>query len=139
CGKNEIFEQLDHAGQFNFGTMNFQALSGLDTAIDFIHEIGREKIRNRIQFLTDYLIEALSELPVKIISPVKHPDQRSAIVLIDLLQGNNAEAVEFLRKNNVITTIRAGKIRISCNFFNNTAEIDKLAEMLALFCEIEIR
>jgi len=134
--KNQIYEQYEHAGQYNFGTFNFQALTGLDTAIDFIEEIGRHRIRNRITALIDYLIDGLQELPVKIVSPVKKYEYRSAIVLIDLQKGNNSEAVDFLAKRKIITCIRAGNIRISCNIFNNPGEIDQLLETLALFCEM---
>jgi cysteine desulfurase / selenocysteine lyase len=135
--KNETFLQLEDAGQYNFGGINFHALAGLDVAMDFIAEIGREKIRERILSLTDYLVEKLKDLDLDIISPRQVPDQRSGIVLVSLRHGKNAAAVEYLMKHKVVTAVRAGKLRISCNFFNNYKEIDNLIEALGLFCEIE--
>ncbi len=134
--KNEGYKQFEHAGQYNFGTSNFQVLAGLDCAMDYINNIGREKIRNRIIALTDYLIEKMRELPVEIITPVSNVDERSPILLINMIGTDNAEAVKFLEKNKVVTSIRAGNIRISCNIFNNFKEIDQLANTLGLFAEM---
>ncbi|TVQ10777.1 MAG: aminotransferase class V-fold PLP-dependent enzyme [Bacteroidetes bacterium] len=135
--KNTEYEQFEHAGQYNFGTMNFQALAGLDAAIDFINEVGREKIRERISYLSGYLIEGLKRLPVDILSPVENHATRSAIVLINLKKADNAGAVSFLQKQGIVAAVRAGNLRIACNFFNNTEEIDRLVNALALFCEME--
>lgn len=134
--KNEIYEQFEHAGQYNFGTSNFQVLAGLDCAIDYINDIGREKIRNRIVALTDYLIERLREIPVEILTPVSNIDNRSPILLINMIGVDNAEAVKFLEKNKIVASIRAGNIRISCNIFNSFKEIDHLVDVLALFSEM---
>jgi len=134
--KNQLYEQFEHAGQYNFGTSNFQVLAGLDCAIDYVNEIGRERIRNRMVALTDYLIERLRELPVEILTPVGNIDNRSPIVLINMVDMDNAEAVRFLEKNKIVVSVRAGNIRISCNIFNNFKEIDHLADVLALFSEM---
>ncbi len=134
--KNVTYEVHESAEQYNFGTMNFQALLGLDTAIEFYKEIGRERIRERINSLTDYLISQLRQMPVEIISPVDKPEYRSAIILINLKEADNIKAVEFLRKHNVVTSVRAGNIRIACNFFNNFKEIDQLINVLELYMEL---
>jgi selenocysteine lyase/cysteine desulfurase len=134
--KNELFEQFEHAGQYNFGTSNFQVLAGLDCAIDYINDIGRERIRNRIVALTDYLIERLREIPVEILTPVSNINNRSPILLINMVGVNNADAVKFLEKNRIVASIRAGNIRISCNIFNSFKEIDHLVDVLALFSEM---
>jgi selenocysteine lyase/cysteine desulfurase len=134
--KNVKYKAFDTAEQYNFGTMNFQALLGLDTGIEFFKEIGREKIRERIEQLTGYLLEQLSELPVDVISPVKERRHRSAIILISLREADNASAVDFLRKHNIVTSLRAGNIRIACNFFNNFREIDQLVNVLELYMEM---
>jgi cysteine desulfurase / selenocysteine lyase len=135
--KNESFVQLEDAGQYNFGGMNFHALAGLDTAIDFINEVGRNNIRDRILSLTDYLVERLKNIDLDILTPRGLPDHRSGIVLVNIRDGKNAAAVEFLMKQKVVTAIRAGMIRISCNFFNNHQEIDQLIHALELYCEME--
>ncbi len=135
--KNIAYKQFEHAGQYNFGTMNFQAMAGLDASIDFINETGRALIRERIAYLTGYLVEGLKTIPVEILSPVKQIQDRSPIVLINLPGADNQGAVQFMQKQGIVTAIRAGNIRISCNFFNNTEEIDRLVAALALYCEME--
>ncbi|TVQ90800.1 MAG: aminotransferase class V-fold PLP-dependent enzyme [Bacteroidetes bacterium] len=135
--KNVTYKQYESAEQYNFGTMNFQALIGLDVSIEFILEIGRDRIRERIISLNDYLVDRLKELPLEIISPVERPENRSAIILINLKNADNTKANEFLRKHNIITSVRAGNIRISCNFFNNFKEIDQLINVLELFSEMQ--
>jgi cysteine desulfurase / selenocysteine lyase len=133
--KGEGYTQYKDANQYNFGTMNFQAVSGLEAALDYMEQTGRENIRQRIFELTSYLIEKLSRLPVRILTPIERAECRSGIILVDLLSGNNEACVEFLKQNNVITCIRSGKIRISCNFFNNFRDVENLAEALNRFLE----
>ncbi|MFN3555290.1 MAG: aminotransferase class V-fold PLP-dependent enzyme [Bacteroidales bacterium] len=134
--KNVAYRQFRHAGQYNFGTQNIQALAGLDAAMDFVEHIGRERIRKRILEISAYLVKELALLPAEVVSPVQTDDERSGIVLVNLQKGSNAEAVEFLARNNVITSLRMGKIRISCNFFNNRSDVDRLIKVLDLFCQI---
>jgi cysteine desulfurase / selenocysteine lyase len=131
--KEKPYVQYKDANQYNFGTMNFQAVAGLEASLELMEQIGRERIRNRITELISYLIERLAELPVQIISPVKMPGCRSGIILVDAYGKDNNACVDFLRKYDVITSIRAGKIRISCNFFNNHEDIDRLIKAMDLF------
>jgi cysteine desulfurase / selenocysteine lyase len=133
--KGEGYTQYKDANQYNFGTMNFQAVAGLEAALELMEQTGRENIRQRISEIISYLIERLSRLPVRIITPVKRPECRSGIILVDLLTGNNEACVEFLKQNNVITCIRSGKIRISCNFFNDFRDVDNLTDALNSFLE----
>ncbi len=135
--KNEPLVQFEHAGQYDFGTQNLHAFAGLDAAVDFMLEIGRDKIRDRIQALTQYLVEGLTELKIDVDSPRQKQDHSSAIVLISIPGANNTEAVDFLKDHNIIAAVRAGKIRISCNFFNNYKEIDEMLRVLELFCEMQ--
>ncbi len=128
--KNVGYTQHKDAGQYNFGTINFQALSGLHAAIDFMQQTGMTHIRNRILQIVQYLIEKLEVLPLTIVSPIQRVECRSGIVLIDLKDKNNASCVEFLKERKIVTSIRAGKIRISCNFFNNHQDVDRLTAAL---------
>ena len=134
--KEQLFEQLEDAGQYNFGTSNIQTLAGLDTAMSFMEEIGLEKILDRVHWLRDYLIRSLKELPVEIVTPMENPENMSPIVLIRLQEGDSHSAVSFLQKHNISTSVRAGGIRIACNFFNNRKDIDQLINTLQLYLEL---
>jgi cysteine desulfurase / selenocysteine lyase len=134
--KTGSYELQEDGRQYLLGTINFQAFAGLDAALDFVNETGRENIRERILDLTDHLVKGLNELPVNIVSPRQSRDASSGIVLVNLKNGNNAGAVEFLRKNKIIVALRAGCIRISCNFFNNFREVDDLLKALHIYSEM---
>jgi cysteine desulfurase / selenocysteine lyase len=129
--KETGYVQWKHAGQYNFGTMNFQALAGLDAAMNFMLQTGLEKIRQRILSIATYLTDRLRDLPVEIISPIDDPAHRSAIVLVDVTGKDNQAIVDHLKQQKIITTIRMEKIRISCNFFNNPKDVDRLIDALS--------
>lgn len=128
--KDCTYQQYEDARQYNFGTQNFQALLGLDAALAFMQEIGFVQIRDRIAELTVYLIAGLKGLPLEIRSPVEDTSVRSGIVMIYIAQKDQAEVVRYLEQRQIITSIRAGCIRISCNFFNNHEDVDRLIDAL---------
>lgn len=133
--KGVPFEQLESASQYTFGTYNFHVLPALGASLDLMEQTGREKIRIRIKQLSDYLVEGLMEIEADVLSP-RQENSWTGIVLIDLHCNQNPQAVEYLHRHKIITAVRAGKIRISLNFFNNFTEIDNLLKALKLFCEM---
>ena len=89
-------------------------------------------MRNRIQELTDYLIQKLQALEVEIISPVSKAEERSAIVVFSIGE-KNRELYKKLAQRNIFVAIRDGNIRLSVNIFNNSQDIDTLFESIEEF------
>ncbi len=128
--KNEKFKQYTSARQYNFGTMNHQVILGLKTAFEYMENIGFMNIQERIFEITDYLIEKLSTLPVKIQSPLIKKEERSGIISINFPGHDNHKITSYLKDNNVFTAIRNQNIRLSVNFFNNHNDVDNLIKVL---------
>lgn len=127
--KGMLYSIYPDALQYNLGTINFQNLLGLKTAFEFMEEIGWERIRKRILVLTDKTIARLMQIEeVEILSPHSQSFEQSGIISINLKGYSNPGCVSYLDKAGVITCVRQHNIRISCNFFNNREDIDRLVE-----------
>lgn len=129
-GKNVPFELPRSACQYEIGTMNFQNLLALKTALHYFTRIGLENIRDRLFELTDHLIAGLKKIPVKIISPVESRAERSAIIVFSTAS-DNKKIVTALEEKGIYTSLRDGHIRISVNIFNDPKDIDRLLDELA--------
>lgn len=127
--KNAPFGLHDSAERYITGTYNLQPLLSFQTSIDYLKKIGLVDIRNRIMELTDYLIEGLKKLNIKIISPVAQKKERSAIVTFTLGDKNKL-CIKTLAQNKIIVGPRGEGIRVSVNIFNNFEEIDCLLNVL---------
>ncbi|MFP4065616.1 MAG: aminotransferase class V-fold PLP-dependent enzyme [Bacteroidales bacterium] len=132
--KGAPFHIHPHAAQYQFGTSNLQSVLGLKAAISYMEEIGIENIRKRILELITETIASLSQLEnVEIMSPHNHAGEQSGILSINLKGKNNEACVSHLESKHIITAMRDGHIRISCNFFNNREDIDLLTEEIRNF------
>jgi len=101
------------------------SLLGAAEAMKMLLHFGIENIEKRILKLTDYLIEQLKNLDVKIETPEER-QYRSGIVLAKL--DKPREACEALAKKDIVVSARANGLRISPHFYNTEAEIDRLIE-----------
>jgi selenocysteine lyase/cysteine desulfurase len=132
--KGEPLHIYADANQYNFGTINFQGLLGLKTAFEFMEEIGWENIRKRVLELITKTIAKLMQIPeVEIFSPHCQSFEQSGIISINLKGFSNTECVAYLNQRGVVTCVRQHNIRISCNFFNNRKDVDRLAEGIRAF------
>lgn len=127
--KNSPFRIHDSARRYEFGTHNLQTVLAFQSALDYLEAIGFENIRARILELTDYLIQGLNELSVRIVSPVDDPEERSPIVSFSLGE-RNAECIGKLAEESISVSYRAGYIRAAINIFNNFRDIDRLLSVL---------
>lgn len=133
--KNAPLKLIESADRYTCGCTNLQAIKSFGSAFDYLSEIGFAEIRSRIIELSDYLIKKLNELDLKIISPVDVGEERSPIITFNA-NGRGAECVEYLEKMNIFTSLRAGNVRASLNFFNDHDDIDRLSSALRKFLEV---
>lgn len=132
--KGEPMHIFADANQYNFGTINFQGLLGLKTAFEFMEDIGWENIRKRVLELTDRVISRLMQIEcAEIISPHCQSFEQSGIISLNLKGYSNADCVAYLNQRGVVTCVRQHNIRISCNFFNNRKDVERLAEGIRAF------
>ncbi|MGH9774395.1 MAG: aminotransferase class V-fold PLP-dependent enzyme [Candidatus Acidiferrales bacterium] len=116
------------------GTANYPGAAGLAASLQLIHEIGQERIAQRIYELTDYLIAGLDRAGVRLVTP-RASENRSGIVTFDLgSAAKNVAAMEHLLDARVMVSVRytsgVGGVRVSCHFFNSQNDIERLLEEL---------
>ena len=87
--------------------------------------LGIQNIEKRILKLTDHLIEALTQLGLKLQTPTE-PQYRSGIVNFKI--NNPQKVAEKLKNKDIIVSARAHGIRVSPHFYNTEAETDKLIQ-----------
>jgi selenocysteine lyase/cysteine desulfurase len=128
-GKNVPFALYENAEQYNLGTSNLQPLLALKLSLQYMESIDWEQIRERLLSLTDLLIAGLQKLPVEIVSPVEHRDERSAIVVFRTSEPAQ-RLVERLAEDKICVACRKSNVRVSVNIFNNEEDIETLLQKL---------
>jgi cysteine desulfurase / selenocysteine lyase len=117
----------DSATRFELGTPHFQNIIALNAAIRYMLKLGTKEIEKRILALTDYLIDRLLNMDLKILSPIENKKERSGIVIFKPFNMKPIKIVaELERKNRIVVSARGKGIRVSPHFYNNEADIDKL-------------
>jgi len=134
--KPEVFETIDFwdiwslklsetASRFEVGTPSFISIAGIIQALKMLLDFGMENVERRILKLTDYLIETVKDLGLKLQTP-EEKQYRSGIVNFKI--SNPKELAEKLNGKNIVVSARSHGIRVSPHFYNIEEEIDTLME-----------
>lgn len=132
------FEYVASARRWeNGGTSNYPGAVGLAESVGLLNEIGIDKIGEHVLSLTDYLIGALHQAEIQVVTP-EDRRYRSGIVTFSLEgPAENAALIDFLRERKVLVSLRytsnVGGVRVGCHLFNNTADLDQLVEHTLAF------
>jgi cysteine desulfurase/selenocysteine lyase len=116
------------------GTGNYPGAVGLAASLRLINDLGPAAIAAHIGRLTDRLIGGLDGIGVEVVTP-RDPARRAGIVTFTLGSVEREKAaLEHLLDRRVMVSIRytsgVGGIRVSCHFFNNADDIDRLLDVL---------
>lgn len=114
------------------GTRNVASIIGLGLAIDFITNIGLEKIQQRTLQLRNYCLAELKKIKgLKIISP-ETMSLSTGIVSFSLETAKNADVFNKLNDQDIIVKLLSqhNAIRISCHLFVSKQDIDKFIKAL---------
>jgi cysteine desulfurase / selenocysteine lyase len=127
------------ARQFeNGGTANYPGGIGLAASLRMINEIGKDVIEQQIRELTDYLLQGLQTVGMNVITP-RSPSNRSGIVVMNFPENPQKDIAlkEYLLDKNILVAVRytsnVGGVRISCHFYNNKSDLDRLLEAVQEF------
>jgi cysteine desulfurase/selenocysteine lyase len=128
--------------RFEAGTPNIADVIALSVAMDYLEQIGRDKIAAHDMELAAYAYEKLNTLPgIRLFGPAKGRAGVTSFLLKDVhahdvvtfadqrgvaLRGGHHCNQPLMKKLKVSSTSRA-----SFYFYNTTAEIDRLIEVLA--------
>jgi cysteine desulfurase / selenocysteine lyase len=117
------------AMRFEGGTPNLLGTLSLVCAIDLFTRSGPAAIARHVLALTDRLCEGLHSLGANI-STLRGEGISSGIVTFDLPGCDSIELGQALEKEKIVTTYRAGGIRVSPHGYNTPAEIDAVLEAI---------
>ena len=108
-----------------YGTHNQSLLRGLEAAIDFMNQVGPERVETRIRNLGSYLRQGLSEIPRVTIRTPTHPDLAAGITRygIEGLEGTKLQDELWNRKR--IRVRGAPLVRQSCHIYNDFTQLDE--------------
>jgi selenocysteine lyase/cysteine desulfurase len=115
------------------GTGNYPGMVGLAASLALINGLGPDAIARHILGLTDHLLDGLSRLPVRIVTP-RARSCRSGIVTFGLDDvAREAALVERLLDARVMVSHRytsgVGGVRVSCHFYNSADDVARLLEV----------
>lgn len=138
--KDGYMELKDLPSRLEAGTPNIEGVMGLSAAIDYINEIGIDKISEYEHNLRDYLVSKLRELDF---ITIYNEDNYSTTVAFNIDGVFSQDTAIYLDKYNIC--VRAGNhcakmlkdvfnvantCRISLSFYNTKNEIDLLINVL---------
>lgn len=115
------------AARNEWGCPNFAAEFALGAAVEYMEQIGREAIRDRILELTDFAAEAFREKGFEILSP-RGPGEGSGILICRMPDADTLW--KRLLGDGIFVTARGEGLRIAPHFYNTFDEIEKLLRKL---------
>jgi selenocysteine lyase/cysteine desulfurase len=122
----------------NGGTANYPGGIGLAASLRMINELGRDAIEQQIRTITDYLLEGLQTMRMNVVTPLS-PANRSGIVVMNFPRNPQKDIAlkEHLLDQKVLVAVRytsnVGGVRISCHFYNNKSDVDRLLNAIENF------
>lgn len=118
------------AMRFESGTPNLVGTLSLVAAVDLFERSGKKQIAEHILALTDRLCEGLQRLGVQLRSH-RGEGISSGIVTFELAGQDTVALGRTLEEAGILTTYRAGGVRVSPHGYNTPSEIDVLLERLS--------
>ena len=121
------------AKRFEFSTMAFGCAIGLTRSIEFLLDVGIERIVMYNKYLGDLLIQGLEERDLEIISP-RGDTERSPIIAARFPGKDPAEVARKLKEAQVMVSCRKDFVRFSPHLYNQAGDIEKALEHIDEIC-----
>jgi selenocysteine lyase/cysteine desulfurase len=123
------FRLKPSAQRWEGGSFNMAGLQALGESLNLLLEIGSATIANRILQLAESVQRAAESAGWRVSGSLR-PDDRSGIVALERAGADPTVAARTLRARGVAVASRRGRLRISPHVYNNTDDIDRLADAL---------
>jgi selenocysteine lyase/cysteine desulfurase len=119
----------DDARRFEFITLPYQDVAGMNASLELLHELGADAVSRHALRLAQMIVDwAHQHEDVELVTPA-NPSQRAAIVSV---RPRDAKAVSArLAASNVAHSMREGAIRLSPHFYNTEDEIAQVLAVMA--------
>jgi cysteine desulfurase/selenocysteine lyase len=134
-------DEPESAEKFEYGTIHFQGVYGLERSLEYLNEIGMEDVERRVLDLSGYLWSRLRELGKAMLTP---EGTRSPVVSFNELRATEIAADLMIQRikvtgreahgGHVIVNgelRRVGHIRVSPHFYNTMRDIDEFIDALS--------
>jgi cysteine desulfurase / selenocysteine lyase len=118
------------AGRYECGTLNTVGLHGLRASLDFILEVGVERIGAAVQALGDQLAAGASRLGYEVLGPARTARTGAGIVSIRHPQMDSRVVHARLRDAGFLAAPRQGWVRLSPHFYVSPEDIERMLAAL---------
>lgn len=142
----ELYQPESLPERLESGTLNVPGIAGLSAGVDYVNEIGLEKIYNHELKLIQRLYEGLKGLPkIKLYTPYPQKDFYAPLLSFNMDGIDSIKLSQMLSENSIavrgglhcapsahsqIHTLEEGTVRVSVGSFNNEREIDTFLGVL---------
>ena len=116
------------ARRFESGTPPIPAIYAGLAGIELMKEIGIAETQRHVEALNTALIGGVEELGGQVVTP-RDPAQRGALVCV--ASTDSPALVAALAEDGIVTSSRAGNLRISAHCYNSSEDIDAVLAALA--------
>lgn len=129
---------LPSAARYEFGTRALADFHGFGQAVQWMEDIGFERILDRINELVDHGIETIRRTPGLSVASPEDPADRSGILVVRLPEGCDPTALyrDLAREDGILASPVRGErdFRISVHFFNTREEISSALDAITSRC-----
>jgi cysteine desulfurase/selenocysteine lyase len=132
--QNQI-EFVEGAQRYEPGVLNLPGVAGMKASIDFLLEIGIDKIAQRILSIRSRLVSGLTELGFTLLGENNTPMHQSGIITVAHPTRDIPSEHKRLLENGIVCSPRQDRqgnqyLRFSPHFYNSEHEIDRVLEVL---------
>jgi selenocysteine lyase/cysteine desulfurase len=114
------------ARRFEFSTMAYGCAIGLARSIEYLLEIGIDRIFDHDRELADRLIEGLLACGAELVSPPPRGEhERSPIVAARFAGRSATEIANHLKSERIAVSARRGMVRFSPHLYNEVADVER--------------
>jgi selenocysteine lyase/cysteine desulfurase len=117
------------ARRLEFSTMSYTAGQALGGAMEYILELGIDRVNEYVSALADRLIAGLDDLGAELLTP-RDPASRAGTVTVRFPGHDGGSVTRALQGADVIVSPRFQSTRFSPHVFNTAADIDRALDVL---------
>jgi selenocysteine lyase/cysteine desulfurase len=117
------------AGRYECGTLNTIGIFGLRAAVDFLLDVGVERIAPVVQSLADRIADGVRSRGYEVLAS-RSAETGAGIVSFRKDGVDARQMVRVLRDRNIIAAPRQGWVRVSPHFYVGTDGVDALLQEL---------
>ncbi len=123
-------EFREDARRFDSGSYNLAGIWGLAGSIEWLLEIGVDKICRRVLMLTDRLAEGVRRKGYRVVSSRADGEASGILAFVSETHDHDRIANHLRQEFRTVISARQGRLRVSPHFYNTEDEIDALIEHL---------